>query len=44
MDFAIRQCDELIRNGVPGIHFYALNRSAACEQILASLDLPSHES
>ena len=44
VDFAIRQCEELIRNGVPGIHFYALNRSAACEQILASLDLPSHES
>ncbi|MFM7922720.1 MAG: hypothetical protein ACKPJJ_21075 [Planctomycetaceae bacterium] len=27
--------------GVPGIHFYALNKSDACERILNSLSLPS---
>lgn len=37
VDFAIRQCRELIDRGVPGIHFYALNRSRACERILEGL-------
>ena len=38
VDFAINQCRELIDAGVPGIHFYALNRSQACEMILDALD------
>ncbi len=38
VEFAIRQCRELIDAGVPGIHFYALNRSQACETILGALD------
>lgn len=42
VDFAVAQSQQLIDEGVPGIHFYALNRSAACEQILSSLDLPDH--
>ena len=39
VDFAIEQCRDLIRRGVPGIHFYVLNRSAACEEILTALGL-----
>lgn len=37
VDYAIRQCQELRDNGVPGIHFYALNKSKACEKILEAL-------
>lgn len=38
VDFAIQQCRELADAGVPGIHFYVLNRSQACEMILGALD------
>ena len=34
VDWAIRQCRELTERGVPGLHFYALNKSQACELIL----------
>lgn len=37
VDYAIRQCEELRANGVPGIHFYALNKSQACQKILEAL-------
>jgi methylenetetrahydrofolate reductase (NADPH) len=40
VEFAIEQCRELIEQGVPGIHFYALNKSNACEMILDALDHP----
>ena len=36
---AVRQCRELIDEGVPGIHFYALNKSRACATILDELGL-----
>ena len=39
VEHAIRQCRELIDQGVPGIHFYVLNKSQACEEILNGLDL-----
>ena len=37
VEYAIAQCNELRSNGVPGIHFYALNKSQACQEILAAL-------
>ena len=41
MDIGIRhaadQCKELLKNGVPGIHFYTLNRSPATIAILREL-------
>jgi methylenetetrahydrofolate reductase (NADPH) len=41
---AVRQCDDLLRAGVPGIHFYVLNRSTACETILDQLGMaPTRE-
>lgn len=39
VDYAINQCRELIDQGVPGMHFYALNKSAACRRILDALEL-----
>lgn len=39
VEHAIRQCRELIDEGVSGIHFYALNRSPACERILDALGI-----
>ncbi|MDA0282263.1 MAG: methylenetetrahydrofolate reductase [NAD(P)H] [Planctomycetota bacterium] len=41
VEFAIQQCQALIYEGVPGIHFYVLNRMDACDRILEALDLPS---
>lgn len=37
VDFAIGQCQDLLERGIPGIHFYVLNRSQACETILTTL-------
>lgn len=39
VDHAIAQCRELIDAKVPGLHFYALNRSQACERILDGLGI-----
>ena len=41
VEHAIRQCQQLQAEGVPGIHFYALNKSDACERILNALNLHS---
>lgn len=38
VEYAIEQCQDLMRQGVPGIHFYALNKSEACEMILEGLN------
>ena len=37
VEFAIKQCSELRNQGAPGIHFYAFNKSQACQKILESL-------
>jgi len=37
VEFAVRQCDELLERGAPGIHFYTLNRSRATAKILSRL-------
>lgn len=41
VEHAVRQCRELIDAGAPGIHFYVLNKSEACERILSGLNLPT---
>jgi methylenetetrahydrofolate reductase (NADPH) len=35
--YATLQCEELLRCGAPGVHFYTLNRSPATSAILAAL-------
>lgn len=39
IEVAARQCDELIRFGVPGIHFYSLNEWRSVSAILKTLGL-----
>lgn len=39
VEFAIRQCQDLLDRGVPGIHFYVLNRSQSCRRILDAIGL-----
>ena len=36
-EISIEQCRELIDHGVPGIHFYTLNRSPATRRIYRAL-------
>lgn len=40
VDFAIRQVQELIDSGIPGIHFYVLNKSPATAAVLRAVQLP----
>lgn len=40
IDYAARQCQDLIFHGVDGLHFYTLNKSTATVEIFKSLTLP----
>ena len=40
VDFAIQQVQELIDHGIPGLHFYVLNKSQATLKVLDSVSLP----
>lgn len=37
IEYATRQCEDLLRQGAPGIHFYTLNKARATTEILKSL-------
>jgi methylenetetrahydrofolate reductase (NADPH) len=39
IDYATRQCAELVSGGAPGLHFYCLNESHSVEAILRNLKL-----
>jgi methylenetetrahydrofolate reductase (NADPH) len=39
IEYATRQCEHLIREGVPGIHFYTLNKAASTSRVLENLGL-----
>ena len=41
VEFATRQCEELLAGGAPGLHLYSLNRSPSCLEILENLSLAS---
>jgi methylenetetrahydrofolate reductase (NADPH) len=42
IEYATRQCEELLREGVPGIHFYTLNKAYSTSRILKNLGLAPH--
>lgn len=39
IEHATKQCEQLVRAGVPGLHFYTLNKSEAASRILHNLGL-----
>jgi methylenetetrahydrofolate reductase (NADPH) len=39
IEYATRQCEELLRAGAPGLHFYTLNKSRSTLQVLKNLGL-----
>lgn len=39
IDYASRQCAELLRAGVPGLHFYTLNKAHSTTRVVANLGL-----
>jgi methylenetetrahydrofolate reductase (NADPH) len=41
VEYATKQCEHLLREGVPGIHFYTLNKARSTTAVLKNLGLAS---
>jgi methylenetetrahydrofolate reductase (NADPH) len=39
VEYATRQCEELLREGAPGLHFYTLNKAGSTTEIVRNLAL-----
>jgi len=42
VDYAIAQCDDLLKNGVAGVHLYTMNRSTATARVTQALRSLGH--
>jgi methylenetetrahydrofolate reductase (NADPH) len=40
IEYATKQCEELLREGAPGLHFYTLNKTRSTTAVVNSLGLP----
>jgi methylenetetrahydrofolate reductase (NADPH) len=40
IDYATRQCEDLLREGAPGLHFYTLNKARSSTAVVKNLALP----
>lgn len=43
IEYAIMQAEDLLRNGIPGIHIYCMNRSGPVKSILREISLPGRK-
>jgi methylenetetrahydrofolate reductase (NADPH) len=43
IEYATRQCEELLREGVPGLHFYTLNKARSTTAVVRNLTLAMAE-
>ena len=39
IEYATRQCEELLREGAPGLHFYTLNKPRSTTEVVKNLAL-----
>ena len=39
IEYATKQCEELLREGAPGLHFYTLNKSRSTTEVMKNLAL-----
>jgi len=39
IEYCTKQCEELLKAGVPGLHFYTLNKAASTVRVLQNLQL-----
>jgi methylenetetrahydrofolate reductase (NADPH) len=38
VDFAVEQCNDLLKRGAPGLHFYALNKIDPTKEVLNKIN------